>query len=153
MRTIAIDDSLAWFVYPSVARAGCTKTAERIDVLSVVETSEDPKNTRNIVLDGSPTARRRGFDAALSNYFGHLLALTVNVQITVPTAGVTGNVTPAIKNIKLYVYLLRAYRRHDSAYRISQSCYTQLTAYTYRYVETLLRCHYKHVRNKHCGTV
>jgi len=40
MQTIATDDS---YVCQSVTRAGCAKTAERIDVLFGMETPEDPK--------------------------------------------------------------------------------------------------------------
>jgi len=63
MRTIAIDDP---GVCQSVTRAGCAKTAERIDVLFGVKTHGDPKN---IALHGGAhllTVKGRGFDAAFA---------------------------------------------------------------------------------------
>jgi len=58
LHTTTVSQSVAW--------ARCTKTAERIDVLSVVE----PRNAKHcILLDGSPhpsRRRRKGFDAAFA---------------------------------------------------------------------------------------
>jgi len=54
----------------TIMRAGCAKTAERIDVLFGVVI---PGNPRNIVLNWGPhllTARGRGFDAAFAKLVG-----------------------------------------------------------------------------------
>jgi len=60
MRTIAIDDPVAWAsVCQSVSdtREGCANTAERIDVLFGMDTIGDSKN---IVLAVGPCPPRRG---------------------------------------------------------------------------------------------
>jgi len=78
MRTIAIDDPVAWVsqsVSLSVTHVGCAKTAERIDVLFGLESPGDP---RNILLHGGPHPPRQGegrLDAAFSKL--HVLSLLV----------------------------------------------------------------------------
>jgi len=75
MQTIVIDDPS---VCLSVTLAGCTKMAERIDVLL---TPWDPRNT----CLGSPfiTAREGGSMRPLPAYFGQSLTTYCTVQILV----------------------------------------------------------------------
>jgi len=80
MCTIAINDTgVCLSVCQSVTRAGCVKTAERIDVLFGVET---PGDRRNIVLDGVSIPMARGFDAAFAKLLWLLvISFTLNDDI------------------------------------------------------------------------
>jgi len=66
--TIAINDPDVCKSVPLFHAGGLCKTAERIDILFVMETPRDP---RNIVLDGDHGDSMR----PLPNYFGQLLSL------------------------------------------------------------------------------
>jgi len=75
MRTTAINDPVAWSVGLSrgFTRFRCANTAERMEVLFVVETLGNPSNT---VLEGSRFSH--GFDTAFAKL---LWPLVVNVFV------------------------------------------------------------------------